>query len=305
MKPNILVICGPTASGKTSLALDIATRLSECHIYSIDSRQSFKELSILTGKDIPSTLPPGVKIFGADMYDAEADTSLANFHRDIVSKIQKSISLSIPVILVGGSGLYLKSLTENLSEIYIPQDKELRRTLSVLDLVSLQEKLKSVNSDLFNRLNNSDKNNPRRLIRHIEKTLYGPTNSTNSLSSANFIIMGLSLSPTSQYDLIIKRIKKRIQDGVIDEVRKFTDTHSHPSPQIVTTLGLAEIRSHLAGDITQDEMIARWAISEMQYAKRQMVWFKKQKGIIWYDENKDRNNIADKYSKLLAENEHK
>ena len=195
---TILVICGPTASGKTSLALAIASHLHRCAIFSADSRQTYKDLSILTGKDIPENLPQGTKIYGTDFLEADENISIAVFVKKTLPLIEHNLSQKIPVIIVGGSGLYLKALTSNLSDINIPPDPKLREELASLSVSDLQDKLRGIDQALFNRLNHSDQNNPRRLVRHIEKILSVGEPSPAPSLSANFHWIGLSLSPATQ-----------------------------------------------------------------------------------------------------------
>ena len=303
MKPKILVITGPTASGKTSLALKVAGCLPTCTIISVDARQSYKDLSILTGKDIPTDLPNGTKIYGTDLLDSSESTNIATFVKRIRPIIQENIDNKIPVILVGGSGLYLKALTQDLDDINIPPSPLLRKKLELYGLEELQAELKKMDAQLLDSLNNSDRNNPRRLIRHIEKILGRTKRPSSKTLIADFLWIGLSLSKEKQLELIERRVKERMTQGVIDEVKNILANHPDEKQPLFTSLGLKEIKSYLHHDFSREELIKTWVKSEMDYARRQMVWFKKQPSIIWYDESKDRDSLARELSENLKQNE--
>jgi len=302
MKQQILVIVGPTASGKTSLAFEVAALLSRCAVISIDARQAYKELSILTGKDIPSNLPSGTSFYGADLFDTAEDINIATFVKKVQPIIKENLINRTPIILVGGSGLYLKALTSNMSDLFIPPDPILREKLSYLSTIELQQELNKINSDLFNKLNNSDKKNPRRLIRHIEKNLSPKSTLSLEEPQSTFRWIGLSLSKDTQMRRIENRVKERIAQGAIKEVNSLLSAqgninHSH----LFTSLGFREIQSFIRGEISQDTLLSLWTKSEIQYARRQIVWFKKQPQIIWYDESKDRSQLAQELVTIIKQ----
>ena len=299
MKPKVLVIVGPTASGKTSLALKVAALLPRCAIISVDARQAYKELSLLTGKDIPKRLPKGTKVYGADLLDTDEEASIASFVTKVKPIIEEDLANEIPVILVGGSGLYLKALTSDLSDIYIPPNPELRDKLSHFNLEGLQQELKKLNTSVFDRLNNSDRNNPRRLIRHIEKSLSSKKSASPTPPIAQFNWIGLTISKATQKELIEKRVRERIRQGAIQEVEALRKSHPKTKSPLFTSLGVKEITAFLKGDIKQTELVNLWTRSEVGYARRQIVWFKKQASIIWYDESKDRKALAQELARDL------
>ena len=299
MKPKVLVIVGPTASGKTSLALKVASLLPRCSIISVDARQAYKELSILTGKDIPKRLPKGTNIYGSDLLDTGEEVNIASFVKKVKPIIKDNLANGTPLILVGGSGLYIKALTSDLSDIYIPPDQELRDKLSHFSLDGLQRELKKINAQLFDQLNNSDRNNPRRLIRHIEKCLSSKKPSTPTPPLAQFNWIGLNLSKATQKKLIEKRVRERIKQGAVQEVKAIRKAYPKTKSPLFTSLGVKEITSYLNGDITQTKLVSLWTQSEVGYVRRQNVWFKKQASIIWYDESKDREVLAQELARDL------
>lgn len=300
---NVLVICGPTASGKTSLALQLAKELETCNILSVDSRQLYKSLDIITGKDIPDNLPQSIKVFGHDLFSPDQVANLGDFVRIGDQVIQDSISSNTPLVIVGGTGLYLNALTQNLSDATIPPDLELRKKLEKLTLQQLQEYLRNENSDKLESLNRSDFMNPRRLIRAIEisKNNSSPNTKVKPISfkkNINFHWIGIMPEKQSIKDSIKNRVLERIREGAVNEVKQLLAKYKDTKLPIYTSLGVSQIMKFISGLISEKELIESWTNAEVDYARRQIVWFKKQPGIVWYDKSIDGNTLVSKASKL-------
>jgi len=292
-----LVICGPTSSGKTSLALKIASLLPSANILSVDSRQVYKNLDILTGKDIPKDLSPNINIYGIDLIKASEGSNLADFTKYAKEVMEKSINSKTPLIIVGGTGLYLKSITENLTNVFVKRNEVLRSNLERKSLIELQEELKLINHEKFSSLNNSDVNNPRRLIRHIEIA----SNDSKDLdiqpqTNIDFRWIGIKFDKDSLQEKILERISSRIAMGVFEEVEAFIKKYPDIKLPIFSSLGLTQISDYLQHKISLEELKTSWMMKEVDYARRQMVWFSKQKQIIWYD----KNSIDNQFIKELA-----
>lgn len=297
---KVLVICGPTASGKTALALLVANKVGNVSIISADSRQVYKGIDVISGKDIPKDLSNDIKFFGIDLYNPEISSNLSEYVDYARKTIDSELNKGRKVIVVGGTGLYLKGITEPLEDISIPNNPELRMDLEKLPLENLQNKLKEINSEKFNKLNNSDLNNPRRLIRHIEITLNkSDRKATYPIPNAEFRWVGLNFPKNNLENLITARVIDRLSHGAIEEVKNLLDKSKNQSLPILSTLGVKEITTFLKGELSRDELITTWSRNEVNYAKRQMVWFKKQTGIIWYDESVDKNNLSKELAHYL------
>lgn len=303
---KILVICGPTSSGKTSLALSVANEVlksaSGVNILSVDSRQIYKDLDILTGKDIPEDLPEDIHFFGLDLISPDKKYNLADFTLYAKDVIADSIKKDIPLIVVGGTGLFLKSITSNFLNVNVPPDVKLRKDLEKLTVEELKEKLLKIDIKKYNSLNNSDINNPRRLIRAIEIAEYSPSTTQGALRNKfkftpEFFWIGLSVKKEDLINKIRERVLSRIHSGAIEEVQKLLDTYPDQKLPIYTSLGVGDILDFLSQKISKDQLIEIWTRHEIDYARRQMVWFKKQSGIVWYD--KDSVNLD--LTKLLAD----
>ncbi len=300
-KQHILIICGPTASGKTSFALQLAKELPKANILSCDSRQAYQDLGIITGKDIPDDLSPKIKFFGLNIFKSDERSNLADFVRYSQKIINDSRESNTPLIIVGGTGLYLKAITQNLSDIIIPPNQKLRQKIEKLSVQKLQNLLQKENPQKYSSLNHSDIMNPRRLIRALEISAYSHrgTNSTKK-NEALPIFHWIGILP--DIDVIKKqihqRVAKRISAGSIDEVKQLLINFPNNNLPIYTSLGVPQIIALLEGKKTKKETIEDWTKAEIDYARRQIVWFKKQPGIVWYDKSIDTHSVVTDLKKI-------
>lgn len=251
MKHKLLIICGPTATGKTALAATLARKF-DGELISADSRQCYRGMDLVTGKDRPD-----VPIWLYDVVDPGKPFSVSQWvklARKAIADIEKRKKLPI---VVGGTGLYIKALLDPFDTIDIPPDEGLRKKLALLSLSELQE------LTVRDQMNDSDWNNPRRLIRKIEIV-----NSKRShlarqgetLRKEDILTIGLT-APIADLDrLIDKRLEKRIHMGLQKEVEVLLVRYDKNLPSM-SAIG----------------------VNEHAYAKRQMTWFRKIPGISWVD----------------------
>lgn len=301
-KQHIIIICGPTASGKTSLALQLAKELPKANILSVDSRQVYKDLGLITGKDIPKKLPPKIAVFGHDIFNSDERANLADFVRYSQKIIQDSQKTNTPLIIVGGTGLYLKALTQDLSNIATPPNPKLRRKLEKLSLKKLQDLLKKENPLKFLSLNHSDLMNPRRLIRSLEISAC-PAKPWRSgvippVNPPTFHWIGLLPDKKILKVSIRNRVLARIKNGATKEVTNLLKKFPDKNLSLYTSLGVSQIIDFIEERITKDQLVDQWTHAETDYARRQIVWFKKQPGIVWYDKDIDKDNLSKKLSKI-------
>lgn len=298
---KLLVICGPTATGKTKLALSIAKKING-EIVSADSRQVYKDLDIGTGKDIPygsrfySTklgnyyLINSVKVWGYDLVDAKYNYNVSNYLAD-ARRIIKGIwnRKKIP-ILVGGSGFYIKAVIDGIGTSKIPINKQLRSILEDKDKKELYEMLAQLNPIKAASLNSSDRSNPRRLIRAIEVSQWivkkGKKISSKTSVGADLLMVGLYLPKNILYKRIKKRVKERLSQGLLDEIEKLLKRGINWNDLSMNTLGYKQWRGFFDNSTTKENAIEKWVVDEVKYAKRQMTWFKKDKRIVWFDSSK-------------------
>ncbi len=293
MKDKLLVILGTTSTGKTDLALDLAKKLNG-EIVSADSRQVYKYLDIGTGK-LPGNYQilekddnywkiDGIKIW---MYDVSLPDRRFNLYEYI--KISRSVIEDITrrgklPILVGGTGLYIRSLLEGITNYGISEDLDLREELEDLDLAELK---KRISPEVLKNLNNSDINNKRRLIRLVELTSQTISEESFEGLAAKYEILkiGLVLDREELKEKISKRLISRINQGMIEESRELLDK-GILNYQRMEELGLEYryLAKFIKGEIKQiEDFLNQLTIKISQYAKRQETWFKKEKNVVWFD----------------------
>jgi len=280
---RLLVICGPTATGKTGLAVKLAKKFNG-DLISADSRQVYKEMDIGTGKDHPKEM----KIHLIDVVAPNQEFSVAQY-ANLAWKVIKDIwsRKKLPII-VGGTGFYIKGVIDGIETLGVPPDWELRKKLSNLDIKKLREILEKTCPERMRGMNESDRNNPRRLIRAIEiASISVPSQLHPTPYILNPLFIGLTAPYKILYQRIDKRVEERIKEGVEDEIRGLLNKgYSFVYSTLGVTIGYQEWQPYFEGKATQDEIIQRWKFAEHAYARRQMTWFKKDKRINWFDINK-------------------
>lgn len=321
--PRVLVIAGLTASGKTDLALKVASHLSAVDIVSVDSRQFYQGPRIISGQDIPTGFSrcqskkisfldqPAVyfqsadtRIWAVDQLPPDQVLTLSDFVDFTWQIIDQAVAQKKSVIIVGGTGLYLKAITQPLNRLITPPDPQLRQELESLKVEDLQSCLQKLNPDWLDKLNHSDKNNPRRLIRAIEINLVDKKNQKLSLTGveqgrrAEFHWVGLKPNMDTLSDNIKVRVEKRLEQGALEEVKELLEKYPVNLPAL-SALGIKHIGEYLDEKIDRSQLVERWTQQELSYAKSQWTWFKKQPSIIWYDENTDRQKLATNLSAWL------
>jgi tRNA dimethylallyltransferase len=303
---KLLVICGPTATGKTALALDLAKRL-DGELVSADSRQVYRGMDIGTGKDLPKNEKKvvaslsarfhntdyllvsydhsGVPVWMYDVVDPDEQFSVSHY-LTLAGYILSDIwSRGKFPIVVGGTGLYIDALLATPDTIDIAPDLDLRSRLSTLTVSQLQEYLRKVNSSVYGGLNNSDRNNPRRLVRKIEIAESGEAKrkTPSQKNDTDFYIIGLKAPMDTIRKKIDTRVENRLQMGIVSEIKALlAKGYSWDLPSM-HSLGYIQWRSYIESSIQKEDVLARWKHDELAYAKRQMTWFQKNKHIFWSD----------------------
>lgn len=266
---KILIICGPTATGKTKLAANLAKKFSG-ELISSDSRQVYEGMDIVTGKDRPK----GVKIYGYDLVKPDQDFSVAHFikyARALINQI--SLQGKLP-ILVGGTGLYLNSLINPPQTLTVPPDWFLRRKLEQFSARKLLKILKKLNPQKVAQMNHSDQLNPRRLIRAIEVAQSFSLQVPNLQADFDVFWLGLTADKTTLAERIETRVKQRLKAGAIREWQRLKKKYRPDLP------------SMSANGYRQLPDVKKWIQAEQQYARRQLTWFKKNSHIHWFDVTK-------------------
>jgi tRNA dimethylallyltransferase len=300
---SIITILGPTAIGKSKLAVELASKFSGS-IISADSRQIYKNFDIGSGKITQNEMQT-VPHYMLDIKELWEDYNVAEFQKDVSSILQElEIKQTLP-FLVGGTGLYIESIIYDYQIPNIPVQNKLREELSQLNKLELQNKLLSLNPQI--NLNESDWNNPVRLIRSIEKNTFG-TKPTKTKPSAIYrpLLIALKSDLNTIKDKITTRVKERLAQGAIEEVQNIkTILKSKLSPIMAQKklrqfgLGTIAICDYLDNKITYDTMKSKYIQSEYQYARRQMTWFRRMPEIHWFDA--DDKELLTKTSHLISD----
>lgn len=296
-KPKIIIIVGPTASGKSDLAVKIAQQHNG-EIISADSRQVYRGLNLGTGK-ITSQEMQGVTHHLLDVADPQTTFTVVEWRTQAEKAIAEIISRGKVPIIAGGTGFYISTLIDNISLPDVSANPTLRNELSSKTAEELYTLLQTQNPERAALLNISDRKNPRRLIRALEITQAGiNTPKTKHESSYNPLWIGINLTIDELRSKISDRLERRLHQGMIGEVESL---HKNGlSWERMEELGLEYryIAQNLQGKISIDKMREKLAIEIGQYAKRQMTWFQKNKEIHWFDLS-DYSKISDTIKEFL------
>lgn len=300
---SIITILGPTAIGKSSLAVKLALQFKGA-IISADSRQIYKNFDIGSGK-ITTAEMQGIEHYMLDIRELWQDYNLAEFQKDTKVILQKLEDKHILPFLVGGTGLYIESILYNYNLPKIEINSNLRTELSKLNKLELQNKLLKLNPK--HNLNYSDWNNPIRLIRAIEIAQSKPMSGIES--SANLyrpLIIGLSSSLVDIKSRITKRVDERLEQGAIEEVESIrqilTNKLSHDLAHHKLAqfgLGTIAINQYLEGEMDYESMREKYIQAEYQYARRQLTWFRRMPEIHWFEA--DDENLLEQTEHLITD----
>ncbi len=270
---DILTILGPTASGKTKVAVRLAAALN-AEIISADSRQVYRRMDLGTGKDLEDYRVDGtvVPYHLIDIAEPGTKYNVYEYQRDFLEAYNDIRSRGKRVILCGGTGLYLESVLRGYRLSPVPQNAELRQRLQGRTLKELTEILSQ-----YKRLHNTtDVDSPQRAIRAIEIAEYYKHTPVDdrpfpTLTSWN---IGIDVDRETRRSRISSRLKGRIDSGMVDEVRALLNEGINPEDLIYYGLEYKYLTLYVTGKITYEEMFTQLEIAIHQFAKRQMTWFR-------------------------------
>jgi tRNA dimethylallyltransferase len=280
-KKYLISVVGPTAVGKTALAIELAKHYKTV-ILSADSRQFYKETSIGTAKPSQDELN-AVKHYFIDNKSVTETYSAGDFERDAMDLLSNLFQENNLVILVGGSGLYIKALWEGLDEMP-PVDEALRQELinnfEQNGINYLQEKLRELDAD---KLQNMDAQNPQRLMRAIEIASQNVTlNKNKPKRPFELIKICLNKDREKLYDTINKRVDIMINNGLLKECEQMVDFRNHYA---LKTVGYTEVFEFFDGVHSLPKAIELIKQHSRNYAKRQITWFKREADLQWFEPN--------------------
>ncbi len=299
MKPKVIVIAGPTASGKTALSIELAKKVNG-EIISSDSMQIYKDMDIGTAKVTREEMQ-GIKHYLVDFVSPNERYSVSNFKEESERAIEQILAKGKVPIVAGGTGLYIDSLIYGIEYPEMNFDEEYRNLLmkqaeSEEGLQSLYKEAVKIDEEAMKNISPNDK---KRIIRVLEIFKHTGKNKTEQerLSRINgvkydFKVFALDMERDKLYERINKRVDKMLEQGLIQEVKKLKEKY-HCFPTAMQGLGYKEVVEYLEGKCTEEEMVQKIKQETRHYAKRQLTWFRKNKETIWLKaEDGIQNNMA-------------
>jgi tRNA dimethylallyltransferase len=298
-KKTLITIVGPTAIGKTSLSILIASYF-KTEIISCDSRQFYKEMTIGTAVPEKEELAevPHHFIQNRSVFE---DYNVGAFERDALNVLDTLFKKHNIVVMVGGSGLYVKAVLEGLDD-FPKIDPTIRLELNNIykneGIIPLQQQLKKLDIETYNTIS---LDNPQRIIRALEicigtnlpySSFKGKGKRKRDFES---IIVGLNGDRQKIYDRINYRVDLMVKKGLLDEAKKL---HPQKSLNALQTVGYKELFLFFDGKITKEYAVEEIKKNTRRFAKRQLTWFKKNTNIMWFDFETDLSNLIKKLKKI-------
>lgn len=301
MKPIVYVIAGPTAVGKSNLAIELAKRING-EIISADSMQIYKEMNIGTAK-VSEKEMQGINHYLIDFVSPDERYSVSNFKKDAEIVIEKIIKRGKTPIIVGGTGLYIDSLIYGIEFQEEKIDNEYREKLNKIaeeeGLENLYNEALKIDPEAMEKISMNDR---KRIIRVLE--IYHKTGKTKTEVEKesrqkeikyNYKVFAITMDREKLYLKIEKRVDMMIAQGLVEEVQHIIEKYSK-FPTAMQGLGYKEVVEYLENKISKEDMIDKIKKETRHYAKRQLTWFRKNKNIIWLN---GEDNIIENIDKIL------
>ena len=274
MKPKIIAIAGPTASGKTKMAIDLAKQING-EIISADSRYVYKGFDIASAKPTKEE-QDGIPHYLIDIVEPEIDYSVADFYDDAKIAISEILNKGKTPIVVGGTGLYFRVLLETYDLPRVEADTDLRNELELREKDDLLIELSSLDPVSYEKLKDANK---RRIVRALEVTkILGKPFSEASIEKEPEFEVEWTMPKINSREELYNRINKRVdfmaQNGLIEETQALLKKHGRIK-NFISTIGYKEILTYIDGEATLEEALEKLKQHTRNYAKRQLTWFRK------------------------------
>ena len=296
-KDKVIVIAGPTASGKTALAIQLAKEING-EVVSADSMQIYKEMNIGTAKPDKEEMD-GIKHHLMDFISPDQRYSVADYKKDAKNAIKEILKNGKVPIIVGGTGLYINSLIYEIDFNEIETDlkyrQELEKAVEEKGLEYLYDKAVIIDKEAMEKISKNDK---KRILRVLE--IYHQTGKTKTMLEKesrtreveyDYKVFAINMDREILYDRINRRVDIMLERGLVDEVKSICEKYKQ-FPTAMQGLGYKEVVEYLENRINKEEMIEKIKQESRRYAKRQLTWFRKIENIIWLDGLKDtKNNV--------------
>lgn len=273
MEYDLIAILGPTASGKTSLAAALARRM-DTEIISADSRQVYRRMDLGTGKDLDDYVVGGKRIpcHLIDIVEPGYKYNVFEYQRDFLAAYEDVRSRGMLPILCGGTGMYLESVLKGYRLLPVPENPEVRRRLAEKSLEELTGILAT-----YKKLHNStDVDTVKRAVRAIEIEEYYRQHQVEERAFPDIrsLVVGVGIGREQRREKITRRLKQRLDEGMVDEVKALLADGISPEDLIYYGLEYKYLTLYAIGQLTYEEMFAQLEIAIHQFAKRQMTWFR-------------------------------
>ena len=298
MKPKVIVIVGPTASGKTALSIELAKRI-DGEIVSCDSMQIYKDMDIGSAKPTLEEMQ-GIKHYMINIVKPDERFSVAEYKKQAENAIEEILSKGKTPIVIGGTGLYADSLIYSIEYPEIEFDQNYRNKLEEKaniqeGLIELYNEAKKIDEEAIKKISENDKKRIIRILEIFHST--GKTKTQLEMESRkneikyDYRVFAIDMNREILYDRINKRVDIMIKNGLIQEVENLLNKYKR-FPTAMQGLGYKEVVEFLDGKLTKEEMIKKIKQETRRYAKRQLTWFRKNKQTIWINGLDDmQNNI--------------
>ena len=284
MKKLLVFVVGPTAIGKTSIAIDLATHFNT-EIISCDSRQFYKEMNIGTAKPSPNEIKK-IKHHLVGNISVNKDYNISEFTNDADNILRSILNKKNIAILVGGSGLYIESLIfgiDQIPEVSLNLRNKLNNDLKNNGIKFLQDQLKKIDPEILDKI---DIKNPRRVMRALEicltsKKKYSQIiDKTKKIPKYDFLCIGLHRNRKKLYEAINKRVDNMVANGLVNEVKSL---YKFRKNNALNTIGYKEIFEYIEGNDSLENCIEKIKVNSRRYAKRQLTWFRSKNYVKWFD----------------------
>lgn len=303
-KSKVIVICGPTASGKTALSIELAKKING-EIVSADSMQIYKDMDIGTAKPTSEEMQ-GIKHYLLDFVSPNERYSVADFKKEAKKAIKEIINKGKTPIVVGGTGLYVDSLIYEIEYKEIEFDEQYRAKLEKIaeqeGLEKLYKKAIEIDSLAMEKISPNDKKRIMRVLEIYHATRKNKTEQEKESRKEpefDYKVFAIDMDRQVLYNRINLRVDIMLENGLIEEVKTLKEKYNK-FPTAMQGLGYKEVVEYLENKITYQEMVEKIKQETRRYAKRQLTWFRKNKQTIWIDANKP---MEEKVNQIVLESQ--
>ena len=282
MKDKVIVILGPTATHKSEVAVYLARKFP-IEIVSADSMQFYKGMDIGTDK-VSKVIREELPHHFIDIITVQEEFSIADFKKLAIKTIEEIVSRAYFPLIVGGSGLYIRALTENFPvETSASPDKNLREKLSNMPIYELRKLANEIDPVATEKVGKSDRKRLIRVIEYFKITGRKISEVSNDEASFNFLKIGLVQERDALYNSINLRVDRMFEEGFVKEVAILKKNYENWSKTALQAIGYKEVIMYLDGEIPLDKAIFIIKQKTRNFAKRQITWFKKENDVVWFN----------------------